>query len=185
MSNHNNTDHQFSDDDFSWAETDDAQYKSRTEKTRDVLVPEGKVPFRVRVMKPTRLMGFLEEYGLKDVSERVDDNTTLADPQDADAEQSLEFIHDVLFPNIVKPDAIYYEEGETEQESRERPGFNFVDLSRTDLEVLIGVMTDTPAEKAIEMVESGEGSIAVTDGGDGGMPGFRDGKEDDYQGRFR
>lgn len=177
-----NDNHEFTDEDFSWAEENAEQYKSRTEKTRDVLVPEGQVPFRMRVMQPARLMSFLEKYGLKEVSERVSDEANLSD-EGVDAERTLEFIRDVIFPNVVKPDQIYYKEDETEDEAQDTAGFNFVYVSNTDLEVLIAVMSDTPPEKAIELAEQGEGALNVTS--DNSVPGFRDSQKGEYSGRFR
>lgn len=103
-------------DDAPWA--DQAQYKQNTQETRDVVVPEGEMKFRITQESPIRQAALIDEYEIRKMEDMVQELPQEADLQRNPAEVAdsmnseegdavlrlIAYFRDLLEPNVVKPD---------------------------------------------------------------------------------
>jgi len=157
-------------DEVQWASQE--AYQEQTAETKDVVLPDGQMKMRVAVMQPTKFASLIDEYGITDMAQNMQDldpDADLSETGDVDLDQvdqeDLEelddqfrvilFFRDVIMPQVVKPERVHW----ADPDHIGDPGwFDLSDLTDADRTFLIGAVTgqdpETLLDEAQDRVES-------------------------------
>lgn len=143
-------------EDVGWANQQD--YKEETAETEDVVVPDGQMKFRVAKEAPTRFAAIMEQHGLDELAEDLDQipeeadlSQNVEDLDEAGADEAIKtirFMRDALVPNVVKPES-HWANPEAPPEA-----FDLSTLTDRDKMFLIAKITGQDPDALIEEAES-------------------------------
>lgn len=142
-------------------------YQEQTAEMEVVVLPDGQMKMKIAVMQPTKFASLIDEYGITDMAQDLDDldpDADLADTGEVDLDDVTQedldelddqfrvilFFRDVIMPQVVKPEKVHWAEPE---HIGDPDWFDLSDLTDRDRTFLIGAVTGQDPDQLLESAQ--------------------------------